>query len=212
MKIYGYTIHRKKHTNTHTDGTAIAIKYNIKHKVFDDFISDTIAVEVETNTGNILIATLYQPPARQYIPIPDFNNIFGRNIPVYMVTDLNANHYTLGYRHINTKGRQLHQLIRNGMIKHIGPHFPTYIARNVTTTPDIILTNTRTYHNIHITQGPLTTSDHIPIICTLSTHPIQIPSPRRPCFKQANWDNFSPRNTAKIHRPHHTQQPYSRGD
>lgn len=76
LKIHGYTTYRKNYTNTHTDGTAIAIKHTIKHKLFDDFTSDTLALETETNTGKILIATLYQPPARQFIPIPDFYKIF----------------------------------------------------------------------------------------------------------------------------------------
>lgn len=190
LKIYGYTVHKKNHTNTHTDGTAIAIKHNIKYKLYDDFLSDTLAVEIEASTGNILIATLYQPPARQFIPIPDFLKIFRRNIPVYMISDLNANHPVFSYRSTNTKGRQLHQLLQDRIIRHIGPHFPTYIARNITSTPDIVLTNTRTYHNIHITQGPLTTSDHIPIVCTLSLTPTQIPCLPRPSFKRANWDNF----------------------
>lgn len=190
LKIHGYKVHKKNHTNTHTDGTAIAIKYNIKHKIYDDFISDAIAAEIETSTGKIIIATLYQPPTRQYIPIPDFTRIFRRNIPVYMLADLNANHPLLGYRTTNTKGRQIEYLIQNRTIRHIGPQFPTYIARNITSTPDIILSNNQTYHNMHITQGPLTTSDHIPIIFELSVNPILIPSPLRPKFKQANWDSF----------------------
>lgn len=183
-------MHRKNETNTHFDGTAVAVKNNIKHKVIDDFDSDLIAVEIETNTGNIIIATLYQPPQRAYLPIPDFITLFRRQTPVYMLTDLSANHPTLGYRTTNTKGRQIHHLIHNRTLQHIGPHFPTYIAHNTATTPDIILTNFRTYHNTYITQGPLTSSDHFPIHLTISTKPIQIPSPLRPQFKNANWENF----------------------
>lgn len=69
MKIHGYTVHRRNTTNTHTDGTAIAVKKNISHKLMDDFISDILAIEVNTLTGKIIIAPLYQPPARNYIPV-----------------------------------------------------------------------------------------------------------------------------------------------
>ncbi|KAK4325520.1 hypothetical protein Pmani_003868 [Petrolisthes manimaculis] len=107
-----------------------------------------------------------------------------------MLADLNANHHFLGYRHTNTAGRQLYNLTLNRTIQHIGPHFPTYYSANSNTTPDIILTNFRTHHNTHTAPGPLTTSDHIPIIFTISASPIQIPSMPRPSFKQANWASF----------------------
>ncbi|KAK4292901.1 hypothetical protein Pmani_034362 [Petrolisthes manimaculis] len=190
LHLSQYRIHRKNTTNTHTDGTAIAIKHNIQHKIIDNFISDTLAVEIDTSTGKIIIATLYQPPARPYIPIPDFLQLFRRNTPVYMLADLNANHHFLGYRHTNTAGRQLYNLTLNRTIQHIGPHFPTYYSANSNTTPDIILTNFRTHHNTHTAPGPLTTSVHIPIIFTISASPIQIPSMPRPSFKQANWASF----------------------
>ncbi len=43
------------------------IKRNIRYKIMDDFISDLLAIEIQTTTGNIIISTLYQPLARQYI-------------------------------------------------------------------------------------------------------------------------------------------------
>ena len=70
MKIPSFNIVKKNSLNNLADGTAIAIKRNIKYKIMDDFISDLLAIEVETTTGNIIIATLYQPPIRSYMPIP----------------------------------------------------------------------------------------------------------------------------------------------
>ncbi|KAK3892023.1 hypothetical protein Pcinc_004112 [Petrolisthes cinctipes] len=121
-----------------------------------------------------------------------------RNTPVYMLADLNANHHFLGYRRTNTAGRQLYNLTLNRTIQHIGPHFPTYYSVNSNTTPDIILTNFRTHHNTHTAPGPLTTSDHIPIIFTISASPIQIPAMPRPSFKQANWARFKNEITENI--------------
>ena len=190
MKIAGYYIHKKNTLNNPSDGSAIAIKRNIEYKLLDEFLSDLIAIEITTSTGKILIATLYQPPARNFIPTPDFMKLFRRNCPVYMIADLNANHPILGYNHTNVKGRQVNSLIQNGLIQHIGPDFPTYYTCRRGTTPDIILTNHRTYHNHNITPGPLTTSDHIPIILTISTTPILIPTTPRPNFRRADWKKF----------------------
>lgn len=107
--------------------------------------------------ADVIIATLYQPPAWQYIPIPDFIRLFRTRQPVNMIADLNANHPTLGYRTTNTKGRHIHTLINNRTLQHIGPHFPTYLAHNTRTTPDIILTNFRTHTSHNNPWPPVTT-------------------------------------------------------
>lgn len=190
MRIPSYNIIKKNTLNNPADGTAIAVKRNIKYKILDDFISDLIAIEIETTTGKIILATLYQPPARNFIPIPDIIRLFRRQTPVYMIADLNANHPCLGYNYTNTKGRQIHTLIHNRTLQHRGPYFPTFYTQGRGTTPDIILTNYRTHHNIHITPGPLTSSDHIPILLTISSSPILIPAPKKPNLKQADWENF----------------------
>lgn len=199
IKIAGYHIHKKNTLNNHSDGSAIAIKKHINYKLLDIFISDLIAIEISTSSGKIIIATLYQPPARNYLPIPDFLTLFRRNIPVYFLGDLNANHPTLGYQHSNTKGRQINRLIQNGAIQHIGPDFPTFYTHGRGTTPDIILSNHRVYHNIHTEQGPLSTSDHIPIILTISASPILVPSPPKPNYSKADWVKFQNLVESNLH-------------
>ena len=72
-----------------------------------------MAVEISTYAGKVIIATLYQPLNRSYIPILYFITLFKCNIPVYMIDDLNATHPLLGYQHTNTKGRQINALIQN---------------------------------------------------------------------------------------------------
>lgn len=101
-----------------------------------------------------------------------------------MLTDLNANDPFLGYRHSNTKGRQIHQLIQDNIIRHIGPHFPTYIAR-----------------------GPLTTSDHIPILCQIPVNPIQVPTLPRPNFRQAKRKEFTEEIQQKYRYPSINDNP-----
>ncbi|MPC40776.1 hypothetical protein E2C01_034344 [Portunus trituberculatus] len=113
------------------------------------------------------------------------------NRPVNMLADINANHQFLGYTSSNTKGRQINTLIQHRTLQHIGPHFPTSYTRNRGTTPDIILTNFKIHHNTYITQGPITTSDHIPIILDISTAPIVIPAFPRPILSKANWEKVT---------------------
>ncbi|MPC45904.1 hypothetical protein E2C01_039610 [Portunus trituberculatus] len=47
-----------------------------------------------------------------------------------------------------------------------------------------------TPQHTHITQGPLTTSDHIPIILDISTTPILARAPPRPNLTKVNWDEI----------------------
>ncbi len=41
----------------------------------------------------------------------------------------------------NTVGKSLMQLINQGIMIHIGPHFPTYLSHGAATNPDKILAN-----------------------------------------------------------------------
>lgn len=190
LQIPGYTTHKRNLLNRPMDGTAIAVKNNIQHKILDHFISDTIATEIQTHTGKIIIATAYLPPSRPYLPTPDFVNLFRRNIPVYLIGDLNAKHRLLGNRNSNIVGKQLARLITDTTLRFLGPHFPTFHSLHSSTTPDIALSNLAAYHNILFTPGPLTTSDHTPIIATISTAPVYVPIPPRPNFTLANWNQF----------------------
>ena len=72
------------------NGSAIAIKKNHNHKLIDDFITDILAIQVETSLGPIIIATTYLPPRRPYLPYPGI--LLDNNIPTYLIGDVNARH------------------------------------------------------------------------------------------------------------------------
>ena len=57
LKIPGYKIHKINTLNSHADGSAIAIKFDIPQKLQDDFDTDVLAIEVNTSLGPIIIAT-----------------------------------------------------------------------------------------------------------------------------------------------------------
>lgn len=56
--------------------------------------------------------------------------------------------------------------------------------------PDIILVNNNNFLNIAVSQGPMTTSDHVPIIVHLAICPIKLPSTPRFEFNKAGWESF----------------------
>ncbi len=82
------------------------------------------------------------------------------------------------------------QLINQGIMIHIGPHFPTYLSYGAATNPDKILANKHHHLNINTEPGEITTSDQIPIKFTLATKPFIIPQPKVYRLNEANWDAF----------------------
>ena len=73
LKILGYKVYKVNSTGEQNDGSAIAIKTNIQHKLFDDFLTDFLAVQIDITLGPIIIATTCLPPRRSYLPFPDIH-------------------------------------------------------------------------------------------------------------------------------------------
>lgn len=190
LKIYGYTVHKRNASGENDDGSAIAIKHGLTYKLDDDYVTDMLSITLQTTTGPLKLATTYIPPRRPFLSFPDFHKLLYDQDPVYILGDLNAKHHALGDNHNNTVGRNLMTYINAGTALHTGPNFPTFIRHNCATSPDIIITNNRAHHHTFSQPGPLTPSDHIPIILTISTSPIRIPTARRPNYRQADWELF----------------------
>lgn len=190
LRLYNYRVYRSNRLDERSSGTAIAIRDSLVHRLVGDFESDLLAVKIETSIGPIVLATDYIPHRVGYLQYIDYYRLMGMQLPVYMLGDLNGRSSTLGYRDTNTVGRQIDILIDRGHVRHLGPHFPTFITNRCSTTPDIILGNSHIYHNIHMEAGPPTTSDHIPIIFTINSSPIQIPTKERFSYKRANWEAY----------------------
>lgn len=190
FKIFNYNTFQCNKNNTCHSGIGIAIRKNIPFRLIDDFYSDLLAITINTAQGNITIATTYIPPREQFINFIDFNKLLNRPEPTYLIADLNAKHRILGNTYNNKVGKSINLLIEQHKCIYIGPNFPTYLSHNTASHPDIVLTNNRTIHNIHLKPGPITPSDHIPIIARISAHPIQIPIQPRKSFHKANWDTY----------------------
>ena len=129
--------------------------------------------------------------------------LFRQNHPVYYLGNLDVRCRDLGSSSDNIMGKQVKNFINNRIVKHDGPFFPTFITNRSKTTPDIILKNNEAFHNTFAEIGPLTSSDHIPVIYKISTSPIMTEIPPRLNYKIANWEKY---NNMLQHHPILPQQ------
>ena len=175
LKIFNYNIYRTNRLNERHAGIAIAIKKSIIATIDDKYDQDFLTATIQTDQGPLTIATGYSPPRLTFLNTSDIHRIFNRNHPVYFLGDLNANHRLFDYSTNNYVGTQLVRFINDNRIRHIGPFFKTRTTATTRRSPDIALSNNRAYHNTYLRPGPLTPSDHLPIIAIISSDPIQIP-------------------------------------
>lgn len=190
IKIAGYRTYQINTSNELNDGSAILIKQYLNHRLDDTFITDVLSIKLYTTTGPINIATTYLPPRRPYVPYPDIHKLLYNTDPTYIVADLNAKHVIFGDRTNNEVGKGLERFHSNNKLIHLGPEFATYIGANTATTPDLILANNKIYHNHKIELGPLTSSDHLPIIFNITCKALTEPCPIRLLTGNTNWDLF----------------------
>ena len=210
IKIFPYRFYQQNRSGRTNDGVAIGIKPYIPHKITRDYMSETMSVTIQTRQGDMTIATAYLPPSRPYLPMRDFYRLHSLPHPCYLLGDLNASHRVFGYRNANAVGRQLVEAMGRGEWHHKGPWFKTWLGHHGATTPDIVLANKAATWNSDTTPGPpaaidLTPgksngSDHVPVMLTLSTEPLVIPSAPRFCYKQANWEGYKA-NLARTLQP-----------
>ena len=174
----------------------MAIRRNIEYKTFDHFQDDLLAVQIETSWGPVVVATMYSPPRRNYLPIGEITSLLQRNCPVVFMADLNANHPALGYRTTNLKGNLIADMMNRRVINFKGPDFSTLVQRKGN--PDIVFTNKYDHFNMVILQGELTTSDHVPVILKLATRPIIKETKIMRKYKNADWEQFQEKINNKI--------------
>ena len=188
VKIFDYNVYERNYLNEFQAGIAIAVKKNIQHKILDDFQDDILGIRMETDKGPIELYRKYSPPRRNYLPIGEINRIAQKNIPTYLIGDINAQHQMLAYTYVNNKGRIIKSYIDNNKLKHFGPDFLTLVRRNGR--PDIVLGNRWTQLNMLIAPGSLTSLDHLPIHIKLSINTIIKDTKKVYNFKKANWDRY----------------------
>lgn len=142
---------------------------------------------------------MYLPPRRPFLPFTDVHRLLNNNIPTYIIGDFNGRHRHFGNGDNNTVGKSLVNLINQGKMLHLGPHFSTFISVTSATSPDKILSNKHNYLNYLSEPGEITTSDHLPMILRLSTQPFIVETPPTYKTNKANWELFKETLDNKIH-------------
>ena len=75
--FYPYVVYQHN-TERLCSGVAILIKRDIEHKIINrKFKSDTLAIEVSTSQGPIVVGTNYTPPRRNSLPSEDLKGTLG---------------------------------------------------------------------------------------------------------------------------------------
>ena len=191
INIHPYITHMHNTARYHS-GVAILVKPHITHKIVThNFRGDTLAIQVETSTGPIIIAVNYSPPHRQHIPIGDINWIARHRTPAYLLADLNARHRS--FCSTTTAYGQVvyNEWLQNDRLRRIGPHIGTFHSiAGRTTKPDIILANNQTYHFHHVSTLPFNVSDHAPMCLEISARAIKIPCPEYELIAKADWKRY----------------------
>ncbi len=198
MKIPGYKIHKINYIETLSDGSAIAIKCNIHHNLYNDFETDFLAVEIETSLGSIIVTRYLSTTKNSFLLYTDMHHLLSNIIPTYIMSDVNGRHNAFGNKDKNTMGKSLINLIDQGKMIHIGPCFLTYHSHNAPTNPDQVFSNRHHYLNCICEPGEITTSDHLPIILKLTTIPFITEKPMVYKTSKVNWDLFQEKIDSEI--------------
>ena len=108
----------------------------------------------------------------------------------HAIGNLNAHHPYIDGKIENNIGKTLKLFINNDKLIHLGPNFPTFYSYNISSNPDLILSNNKTYHNIQIISGPITPPDHIAIIIKITVQRVITHEPPSPNLNKADWEAF----------------------
>lgn len=132
IKIFDYTIHQRNSSQKPSDGVAIAMKRSLNYILLEYFQAEILAIKLTTTMGEVIIATVYLPPRRNFLPNPDILKLTNYNCPVYKLGDVNARHQVFGNNNSNQVGTSLDAIIQTGKLIHLGPNFPFFYRTYIT--------------------------------------------------------------------------------
>ena len=131
IKIFKYVTYQSNMLEERNNSRAIAVRIGIEHRIRENFYSDILSIELDTNLGLIELLTCYVPPRIGYLHFPDFYRLFRQNHSVYYIGYLNVRCIDLRSNSDYVIGKQFKNLINYRIVKHDGPFFPTFITKEV---------------------------------------------------------------------------------
>ena len=194
----GYrTYHTTHPDNKARGGSAILVKESIHHHEepkFEERDIQATAITVSTKKGRIRIVSVYSPP-RHNIKSERYKEFFAEMGNRFIIGgDYNAKHTHWGSRLTTTKGRELLRAAQDVGCDIVSTGKPTYWPTDPSKMPDLIdffIMRNISSNYVQIDDNLELSSDHTPILLTLSEHVITKPS--RPCLvnKKTDWESFA---------------------
>jgi hypothetical protein len=177
-------------------GTAILIKQTINHYELPKYETQRIqatSVKVKALPYEMTVSAVYCPP-RQNVKIEHFESFFETLGSRFIAGgDYNCKHTMWGSLLVTTKGRELLQTIRNKHYTFLSTGSPTYWPTDVHKILDVLdffITYGISTAYTEITPSYDLTSDHSPIIATVSTTIIYRHVSPRLHSSKTNWDTY----------------------
>lgn len=199
LRMAGYTIYETQHPDGLAHGgTAIIIKTSIKHCENEKFARDYLqatAITIEDCAGPITLSAIYSPP-KHNIKEAQYTQFFKTLGNRFIAGgDYNAKHPWWGSRsNVPTpKGKQLYLAMQANNLTPLSTGEPTYWPSDRRKTPDLIdFCVLKSIPNTHLSiQSSFDlSSDHSPLIVTLSTSAIRRTRPPKLHTKKTNWYEF----------------------
>lgn len=197
FKIPFFSLYHCNHPdNTAHGGSAILIRNTIKHYELPAYKFDHIqasSVVIEDWSGPLTVSAVYTPP-RHNIPHEQYNDFFNTLGCRFLAGgDYNAKHTMWGSRLCNPRGRNLLKTISNNNFQFFSTGEPTYWPSDPQKVPDLLdffVTKGISQTYIRIDSCLDLSSDHSPIIATLSSSAITLDRPLRLSSRLTDWDVF----------------------
>ena len=197
IKIPNYTVYYANHPDGRGHGgSAIIIKNSLRHHELNPYITDKIQsakVKIQTTIWTLTIAAIYSPPKHK-ITTQEYQQYFNTLGSHFIAAgDWNAKHTTWGSRLTTLKGNMLLRAIQQNNLDYLSTGEPTYWPADRNRIPDLLdFAITKKIPSTHcdIKSSFDLSSDHSPIIITVSTEILTKETVPHLCTKKTNWEKY----------------------
>jgi hypothetical protein len=197
LKIPNFKVYHIHYPDDTAHGGAAVIDRNsIPHPELVHDQTDKIQaanIRVTAKPWPFTVTAIYCPP-RHAISTSEYTTFFqSQESRLLMGGDWNSKHTNWGARLITPKGRNLLQAIHSNNCEHISTREPTYWPSDSNKIPnllDFFVLRGITASYIQVESNFELSSDHSPVIATLSSYKISNPSMPTLSTKLTNWENF----------------------
>lgn len=177
-------------------GTALLVKTNLPHHEIEPYQTMSIqatSIKVDSLPFPITLSAVYCPPGHSIQP-QDFSNLFNTFGSHFVAGgDWNAKHTFWGSRLISPRGRALYNATRSDRFKYISTGEPTHWPTDPAKRPDVIdffIASGVPNNYTHIERMDDLSSDHSPLVLTLSTTLITKSKTPRLTTLKTDWETF----------------------